>query len=218
MEMEIKDSNIKIEWMNAAVIEKKSFEIIGGILEERGITIPEKEAPVIKRCIHTTADFDYVETLKFSDGAVDVLKGLIMSGADVVTDTNMALTGINKKRLAQFGGEVHCYMADEDVAKEAKERELTRAYVSMERAMKIPKPVIFVVGNAPTALISLMEAASKNGYRPSFIIGVPVGFVNVEAAKELVLESDLDYIVNKGRKGGSNVAAAIFNAVLYQCD
>ena len=218
MKMEIKDSNIKIEWMNAAVIEKKSFEIIGGILEERGITLPEKEAPVIKRCIHTTADFDYVETLKFSDGAVDVLKGLIMSGADVVTDTNMALTGINKKRLAQFGGEVHCYMADEDVAKEAKERELTRAYVSMERAMKIPKPVIFVVGNAPTALISLMEAASKNGYRPAFIIGVPVGFVNVEAAKELVLESDLDYIVNKGRKGGSNVAAAIFNAVLYQCD
>lgn len=216
--MGIENSNIKIEWMNAAVIEKKSFEIIGGILEERGIKLPEKEAPVIKRCIHTTADFEYVETLKFSDGAVDVLKGLIMSGADVVTDTNMALTGINKKQLAKFGGEVHCYMADEEVAKEAKERELTRAYVSMERATKIPKPVIFVVGNAPTALISLMEATSKSGYRPAFIIGVPVGFVNVEAAKELVLESDLDYIVNKGRKGGSNVAAAIFNAVLYQCE
>ncbi len=212
------NKNIKTEWMNATVIEEKSFEIIGGILEDSGITLPEKEAPVIKRCIHTTADFEYVETLKFSTGAVDVLIGLIMSGADVVTDTNMALTGINKKRLAKFGGEVHCYMADEDVAKEAKERELTRAYVSMERAMKIPKPVIYVVGNAPTALISLMEASSKNGYRPAFIIGVPVGFVNVEAAKELVLDSDLDYIVNKGRKGGSNVAAAIFNAVLYQCD
>lgn len=216
--MEIENSNIKTEWMNAAVIEKKSFEIIGAILEERGIKLPEKEAPVIKRCIHTTADFDYVETLKFSTGAVDVLKGLIMSGADVVTDTNMALTGINKKRLANYGGEVHCYMADEDVAKEAKERELTRAYVSMERAMKIPKPVIYVVGNAPTALISLMEASSNIGYRPAFIIAVPVGFVNVEAAKELVLDSDLDYIVNKGRKGGSNVAAAIFNAVLYKCD
>ena len=216
--MESNDISIKTEWMNAAVIEKKSFEIISGILDEKGIVLPEKEAPVIKRCIHTTADFDYVETLKFSDGAVDKLKSLITHGADVVTDTNMALTGINKKRLAGFGGEAHCYMADEDVAREAKERELTRAYVSMERAMKIPKPVIYVIGNAPTALISLMEASSKNSYRPAFVIGVPVGFVNVEAAKELVLESDLDYIVNKGRKGGSNVAAAIFNAVLYQCE
>ena len=216
--MESNDISIKTEWMNAAVIEKKSFEIISGILDEKGIVLPEKEAPVIKRCIHTTADFDYVETLKFSDGAVDKLKSLITHGADVVTDTNMALTGINKKRLAGFGGEAHCYMADEDVAREAKERELTRAYVSMERAMKIPKPVIYVIGNAPTALISLMEASSKNSYRPAFIIGVPVGFVNVEAAKQLVMESDLDYIVNKGRKGGSNVAAAIFNAVLYQCE
>lgn len=216
--MESNDISIKTEWMNAAVIEKKSFEIISGILDEKGIVLPEKEAPVIKRCIHTTADFDYVETLKFSDGAVDKLKSLITHGADVVTDTNMALTGINKKRLAGFGGEAHCYMADEDVAREAKERELTRAYVSMERAMKIPKPVIYVIGNAPTALISLMEASSKNSYRPAFVIGVPVGFVNVEAAKELVLESNLDYIVNKGRKGGSNVAAAIFNAVLYQCE
>ena len=216
--MESNDISIKTEWMNAAVIEKKSFEIISGILDEKGIVLPEKEAPVIKRCIHTTADFDYVETLKFSDGAVDKLKSLITHGADVVTDTNMALTGINKKRLAGFGGEAHCYMADEDVAREAKERELTRAYVSMERAMKIPKPVIYVIGNAPTALISLMVASSKNSYRPAFVIGVPVGFVNVEAAKELVLESNLDYIVNKGRKGGSNVAAAIFNAVLYQCE
>ena len=216
--MESNDISIKTEWMNAAVIEKKSSEIISGILDEKGIVLPEKEAPVIKRCIHTTADFDYVETLKFSDGAVDKLKSLITHGADVVTDTNMALTGINKKRLAGFGGEAHCYMADEDVAREAKERELTRAYVSMERAMKIPKPVIYVIGNAPTALISLMEASSKNSYRPAFVIGVPVGFVNVEAAKELVLESNLDYIVNKGRKGGSNVAAAIFNAVLYQCE
>ena len=186
--MESNDISIKTEWMNAAVIEKKSFEIISGILDEKGIVLPEKEAPVIKRCIHTTADFDYVETLKFSDGAVDKLKSLITHGADVVTDTNMALTGINKKRLAGFGGEAHCYMADEDVAREAKERELTRAYVSMERAMKIPKPVIYVIGNAPTALISLMEASSKNSYRPAFVIGVPVGFVNVEAAKELVTQ------------------------------
>ncbi len=214
---ETNENKIKTEWMNASVIEKKSFEIIEGILEEKGITLPPMEAPVIKRCIHTTADFDYVETLKFSERAVDVLSKLIRSGADVVTDTNMALTGINKKKLAEFGCNIHCYMADEDVTREAKERELTRAYVSMERAMKIDSPVIFVVGNAPTALISLMEAYRNNGYRPAFIIGVPVGFVNVEAAKEQILDSDLDYIVNRGRKGGSNVAAAIFNAILYIC-
>ena len=117
------------------LLKRRAFEIIGGILEERGIKLPEKEEPVIKRCIHTTADFDYVDTLKFSDGAVDVLKGLIISGADVVTDTNMALTGINKKRLAKFGGEVHCYMADEDVAQEAKQRELTRSPMSVWRGL-----------------------------------------------------------------------------------
>jgi len=206
---------INTELMNAALIEAKSFEIIGEILEEKGIVLSPEEEPVIKRCIHTTADFDYADTLTFSKNAVPVLKKLITEGADVVTDTNMALTGINKKELLKYGGEIHCYMAEEDVAKEAKERQLTRAFVSMERAMRIERPVIYVVGNAPTALISLMDAYEQKQYRPAFIIGVPVGFVNVEAAKELVVESNLDYIVNRGRKGGSNVAAAIVNAVLY---
>ena len=209
----------KYEYVRPADIEKESMRIIEAELKERGIEIPEENMTVVKRVIHTSADFDYGTNLKFTDGAVRrVVEALREGDCTFITDTNMALSGISKPSLKKLSSQAFCYMADEDVAKEAKERELTRAYVSMDRAMKIPKPVIYVVGNAPTALISLMEASSKNGYRPAFIIGVPVGFVNVEAAKELVLDSDLDYIVNKGRKGGSNVAAAIFNAVLYQCD
>ena len=141
---------------------------------------------------------------------------VILSGADIVTDTNMALAGINKKMLAGFGGSVHCFMADESVAKIAKERGTTRAAVSMEMAAKIEKPVIFAIGNAPTALIQLYEMIQNQSYRPAFIIGVPVGFVNVEAAKELIMETDVPYIVNRGRKGGSNVAAAICNALIYE--
>lgn len=207
--------NRNIEHVLPADIEKRSFEIIAGELEERGITLAEENRKVIMRAIHTSADFDYAETLLFSDGAVEKAKELIRGGADIVTDTNMALSGVNKKKLASFGGEAHCFMADPDIAEEAKRREITRASVSMEHAAKLEKPVIFAIGNAPTALIALKEMMDKGIYRPAFIIGVPVGFVNVEAAKELILDSDIPYIVNKGRKGGSNVAAAICNAILY---
>ena len=174
------------------------------------------QEPVTKRVIHTSADFDYAKTMTYSPHAVQIAKELIAGGADIVTDTNMALAGINKKRLGEFGGTVHCFMADEDVAREAKTRQVTRATVSMEHAANIDKPVIFAVGNAPTALISLYELMQKSDWRPAFIIGVPVGFVNVEAAKELILKTDVPHIVNRGRKGGSNVAAAIVNALLYQ--
>ena len=132
-----------------------------------------------------------------------------------MTDTNMALAGINKKALATFGGEAHCFMADPEVARIAKERGTTRATVSMEMAARIDKPVIFAVGNAPTALIQIDKMMRESNWRPAFVIGVPVGFVNVEAAKELMIESDVPYIVNRGRKGGSNIAAAICNALLY---
>ncbi len=196
-------------------IESRSFEIIGQELKERGISIDEDKAFIIKRAIHTTADFDYADTLCFSENAVDKARELILSGADIVTDTNMALSGINKGTLARFGGRVHCFMADETVAAEAKERGLTRASVSMEYASRIEKPVIFAIGNAPTALISLREMYDNNGFKPAFVIGVPVGFVNVEAAKEMIMETDIPYIVNRGRKGGSNVAAAICNALIY---
>lgn len=196
-------------------IEKRSFEILSQELEKRRIVLPADQEPITKRVIHTSADFEYVDTLKYSPGAVPKAKELIRNGADIVTDTNMALSGINKKLLAGFGGQVHCFMADETVAELAKERKTTRAAVSMEMAARIEKPVIFAVGNAPTALIQLYEMLQQGSYRPAFIIGVPVGFVNVEAAKELIMETDVPYIVNKGRKGGSNIAAAICNAIIY---
>ena len=204
-----------IEYVMPQEIEKRSFSIIEEELQLRGITLPVEEAMVTKRVIHTSADFSYAQTMTYSAGAVETAKWLITEGADIVTDTNMALSGINKRVLARYGGSVHCFMADEDVAREAKERGVTRATVSMERAAKIEKPVIFAIGNAPTALIQLYGMIEE-GYRPAFIIGVPVGFVNVEAAKELILQTKIPHIVNRGRKGGSNVAAAICNALLYE--
>ena len=205
-----------IEYVLPGDIEKRSFEIISRELEERNIVLPKDQELVTKRVIHTSADFDYAETMTYSEHAVEIAKELIRNGADIVTDTNMALAGINKKVLARYGGTAHCFMTDEEVAKEAKERKVTRATVSMEKAAAIEKPVIFAIGNAPTALISLYELMEQTGFRPAFIIGVPVGFVNVVAAKELILKTDVPHIVNRGRKGGSNVAAAICNAILYQ--
>lgn len=197
-------------------IERKSFEIIGQELEKRGIRLPKEQERITKRVIHTTADFEYTRTLCYSEHAVETIQNLIRSGADIVTDTNMALSGINRKILAGFGGEVHCFMAEEETARLAKARGTTRAAVSMELAAGIKKPVIFAIGNAPTALIQLYEMVRDGVFRPAFIIGVPVGFVNVEAAKELILKTDIPYIINRGRKGGSGVAAAICNAVLYE--
>ena len=192
---------MNFETVKPAEIEKRSFEIITQELEAAGIRLDKTLAPVIKRCIHTSADFEYAETLAFSEGAVD---------------TNMALAGVNKKKLASFGGRCICFMAEEDVAKEATERGITRAAVSMERAAALGEKVIFAIGNAPTALIRLHEMMQEGTYTPAFIIGVPVGFVNVVWAKELFLGTSVPYIINRGRKGGSTIAAAICNAVLYQ--
>ena len=217
----MKMEHSKIEYLLPEEIEKRSFEIITEELINRNISLPKAEELITKRVIHTSADFDYAKTLCYSEGAVEILKELIKSGADIVTDTNMALAGINKKVLTKFGGEAHCFMADEDTRLLAKQRNVTRAIVSMEKAAAIEKPVVFAIGNAPTALIKLYEMAEmrdKKKWRPAFIIGVPVGFVNVEAAKELIMQTDIPYIINRGRKGGSNIAAAICNAALYQCE
>lgn len=205
-----------IEYVRPQDIEKRSFAIISKELEEKGIVLPKEQELVTKRVIHTSADFDYAKTMTYSAHAVGIAKKLIQNGADIVTDTNMALAGVNKKELAKYGGEAHCFMAEEEVAKIAKGRGVTRAAVSMEKAAQIEKPVIFAIGNAPTALIELYEMIQSGKYRPAFIIGVPVGFVNVEAAKDLILKTDVPYIINRGRKGGSNIAAAICNALLYE--
>ena len=202
--------------MKPMEIESRSFEIISGILDERGIALPEENAPIVKRVIHTTADFDYVDNLVFSDRAVQFGIEALKSGCDIVTDTQMAKAGISKATLAKFGGQVHCFMSDEDVAREAKERGVTRAAVSMEKAARLGKPLIFAIGNAPTALIAIDELMKRNALTPRLIIGVPVGFVNVVESKELIIASSVPYIVARGRKGGSNVAAAIVNALLYR--
>lgn len=204
----------KLEHVLPSDIEKTSFSIIARELEEKNISLPDGLAPVIMRVIHTTADFDYAQSLRFSPSVLEIIKKALRIGADIVTDTNMALAGINKKTLAKFGGQTHCFMADEDVAKEAKELNLTRAALSMRKASQIQKPLIFAIGNAPTALVELCSLMEK-GFRPVAVIGVPVGFVNVVAAKEMIMASGFPYIVNEGRKGGSTVAAAICNAILY---
>ena len=203
-----------IENIKPMDIEKRSFEIITEILGDTKLN-PENEL-VIKRVIHTTADFEYVQNLVFSDHAVQKGIEALKNGCDIVTDTQMAKSGINKTILGKLGGQVHCFMSDADVAAEAKERGITRAIVSMERAAKLPKPCIFAIGNAPTALISLYEQMEAGTLNPALIIGVPVGFVNVVESKEMIIESGVPHIVSRGRKGGSNVAAAICNAMLYQ--
>lgn len=206
----------ELEQVRPADIEKRSFEIITEELGDR-VLLPGTE-PIVKRCIHTSADFDYADNLVFSDHAVDRALDAVRRGASIVTDTQMARAGINKKRLARYGGEVHCFMSDEDVAETARLNGTTRAAACMDKAAELygNERLIFAVGNAPTALVRLYELVNEGVLRPGLIIGVPVGFVNVVQSKELILGlKDTPYIVARGRKGGSNIAACICNALLY---
>ncbi len=203
----------KIEVVRPEEIEKRSMEIITEELQ--GKTWPEPEFSIVKRCIHTSADFDYAKNICFSKGAARLGVEALRRGAVIVTDTKMAWSGINKKKLQEYGGEAYCFMADEDVAKEAKERGCTRATICMERGAALKREVIFAIGNAPTALIRLYELIEEGKLSPALIIGAPVGFVNVVEAKELIMKTDVPYIVPRGRKGGSNIAATICNAMLY---
>ena len=199
--------------MKPMEIEKQSFAIIE---KELTTQIPPQYKPIVKRVIHTTADFSYETNMVFSEGVVDKALEAIQKGTDIVTDTNMAGAGISHKMAERFGISLHCYMADEAVAKEAAAREITRAAVSVEKAAKQNPGCIMVVGNAPTALMKIRELSDKGIFTPSLVIGVPVGFVNVVEAKEEVLARSVPAIVARGRKGGSTVAAAIVNALLYQ--
>ena len=194
-------------------IEKRSFEIIESELPH---ALPEREKPIIMRVIHTTADFDYCDNLKFSSSALDSAFDAISRGAVFVTDTNMALAGINKPALEKLGCEAKCFMSDPEIAETAKKRGTTRALASVDKASEIKgRPVIYAVGNAPTALIRICELHSEGRFSPALVISAPVGFVNVVHSKELLCSTDLPYIAAVGRKGGSNVAAAICNALLY---
>ena len=204
--------NIELEQVTPMEIERRIFEIIESELPH---PLDPQLAPIIKRVIHTSADFEYADSLCFSPDVVNKALAAIRSGACIVTDTNMGKAGINKKTLAKHGGEVFCFMADEDVAAMAKANGTTRAVASMDKAASLDRPLIFAIGNAPTALIRLYELMEAGKLRPELIIGVPVGFVNVVQSKELIMTADVPYIVARGRKGGSNVAAAICNALLY---
>lgn len=205
--------HIELQQVAPAQIEARSMEIIRSELKR---PLPPENEAVILRAIHTTADFDYAENLCFSANAVQRGVEALAAGADIVTDTTMAMSGINKRVLEKFGGRVYNFIADGDVASEARDRGITRAAVSMERAAVMGKPLVYAIGNAPTALVRLYEMWHDGTLpAPALIVGVPVGFVNVVEAKELTMRMDCPWIVARGRKGGSNLAAAICNALLY---
>ena len=204
---------VQLQRVSPAEIEQRSMEIIAAEMGETDFT--EQQLPIVKRCIHTSADFDYVKNLKFTPGAVEAGLAAIRSGCTIVTDTQMARAGINKKVLGKFGGQAVCFMSDEDVAAEAKARGETRATVSMERAAALEGPVILAIGNAPTALVRACELMGEGKFSPALVIGVPVGFVNVVESKELLASMPGEHIAAMGRKGGSNIAATICNALLY---
>ena len=199
---------------NPAEIEEKSFEIITEKLAGREFD-PENIS-VIKRVIHTTADFDFAGNLVFSEGVCSIAKDVLRKGACIVTDTQMARAGINKKTAEKLGVEIHCFIDSPEVVETARASGYTRARAAVDlAAKKLEGSLIFAVGNAPTALIRIHELISEGVLHPSVIVAVPVGFVNVVESKELILGLGIPHIVAKGQKGGSNVAAAIINALLY---
>lgn len=204
---------IELQRVAPAEIEQRSMEIITAEMGQTDFS--QQQLPIVKRCIHTSADFDYVKNLKFTPNAVEAGLAAIRSGCTIVTDTQMARSGVNKKVLGKFGGQAVCFMSDEDVAAEAKARGETRATVSMERAAALEGPVILAIGNAPTALVRACELMEAGRFSPALVIGVPVGFVNVVESKELLAAMPGEHIVAMGRKGGSNIAATICNALLY---
>ncbi|MGY3665756.1 precorrin-8X methylmutase [Roseburia sp. 1XD42-69] len=207
---------VQLEKISPQEIEKRSFEIITEELGDFPL-IPGTE-DIVKRCIHTSADFDYAQNLVFSRDAVEHACNAIKNGACIVTDTNMGKAGINKKVFSRYGGEIFCFMADWDVEERAKALGVTRAVASMDKAAELKQPLIFAIGNAPTALGRLYELIREGRLKPELVIGVPVGFVNVVQAKELIMETEVPYIVARGRKGGSNIAACICNALLYMLE
>lgn len=203
---------------NPMMIESKSFEIIQGIIDEIRPDYKFKneiEEKIIIRAIHTTADFEYLDILKISEEAVEKLVNGLKNKATIYTDTNMALSGINKRKLEALGCKYKCFVSDEEVAKLAKEKGITRSMAAVEVASREEGKKIFVLGNAPTALYKVIEMSNNGQLAVEAVVGVPVGFVGAEESKDELAKTDIPYIISKGRKGGSNLAAAIINAILY---
>lgn len=198
-------------------IEKKSFEIITEELGNRIDHLPEETHPIIKRVIHTTADFEYADLLHFSPEAIQSAATALTKGYNIYCDTQMIANGLSRKTLEKFGGEAYSLVSDEEVIKLSKERGVTRSIVGMEKAAQCRDTKIFLIGNAPTALFRLKELIEEGKLeKPALVVGVPVGFVGAEESKEIFLDSDIPYITVKGRKGGSPVAVAILHGILYQ--
>lgn len=208
---------MELERILPSDIENRSMEIIE---DELGNTdwLSAKERIIVKRVIHTTADFDYAQNLKFSHNAVEHALQALKKGAIIVTDTNMAKSGINKSAINKLNCQVYCFMSDKDISSIAKEKGITRAIASIDKAVQLfqDESLIFAIGNAPTALIRIYELIQQRKIQPKLIIGTPVGFVNVIQSKKLIMQTDVPYIIADGRKGGSTVVASICNALLYQ--
>lgn len=203
---------------NPMMIENKSFEIIQGIIDEIRPDYKFKndiEEKIIKRAIHTTADFEYLDILKISETAVEKISNALKNKATIYTDTNMVLSGINKRKLDALGCKYKCFVSDEEVAKLAKEKGITRSMAAVEVASKEEGKKVFVLGNAPTALYKVIEMHNTKQLEVEAVVGVPVGFVGAEESKDELEKTDIPFIISKGRKGGSNLAAAIINAILY---
>ncbi len=198
--------------MKPQEIENLSFKIIEAEAGDHGFD--DKQWPIVRRMIHTSADFEYIKTIRFNKNAIEKGIAAIQSGCKIFTDTNMARVGVRKKEINQFGGEVNCIIADENVAQKAKKEGTTRALAAVDMACENVKGGIYVVGNAPTALLRLVELIKEKKADPALVIGLPVGFVNAAESKDELMNLDFPYITNVGRKGGSNIAAAIVNALI----
>lgn len=199
--------------MKPEEIETESFRIIDAEAGDHGW--PDAEWQIVRRAIHTSADFEYARSMVFSDDAVEKAVAALRGGAGIVTDTNMALSGISKPRLATWGCSVSCHVADPDVAEQAKAEGVTRSITAMRKGVANPENRIFVIGNAPTALFELLRLIESGAADPALIIGLPVGFVGAEESKNALASCthSIPFITNIGRKGGSNVAAAVVNAL-----
>ncbi len=201
-------------------IEKRSFEIIEKeTIELKGkVPFEEDEWVIVRRLIHTTADFEVLDNIIFHPNAIDAGKRAIKNGCIIVTDTNMAKAGISNSRCKRYGNEVRCFVSDEDVTKMAKEAGCTRSMVAIEKALSLGENVIFGIGNAPTALFHLLDIMEQKNFMPALILGMVVGFVGAEEAKEeLILRSRVPYVVLKGRKGGSPLVSATINGLMDLC-
>ncbi len=195
-------------------IETKSFEIIQSMLKPTDVT--GLRLQIIKRVIHTTADFEFQDLLCFKEGVENKLLEAVKAGCTLISDTNMIKSGINKKLAEKLGIKICCFVSDEDVAQCAKKQNMTRSMAAVNKAAQLPGKKIFVVGNAPTALYRMIELQETGGLEVEAIVGVPVGFVGAAESKETLWKTDIPSIMTRGRKGGSTIAVAIINAVMKE--